>query len=311
MDEASRFVIASSEVETMAKNAKVSAVQLLPSLVPSAQALARPPISQYHVGAVGLGSSGRVFLGGNVEFPGVPLHQSIHAEQFLVTNAALHSEPHLPHLAVSSAPCGHCRQFLQELRSATRIEICITSSPPPPCHHDPKPMFKPISHFLPDRFGPDDLLHKDVPLILEPHHNGLAFWDHHSNVDVESSNGWVDLEGELGGAALEAANGSHAPYSGCPSGVAMMDSEGRVYKGSYMESAAYNPSLGPVQAALVAYIVGAGGDYGGIKRVVLVEKKDAVVRQEGMARLLLHSISPHCDFHVLTCVSSNNSRFDH
>ncbi|KAK9148933.1 hypothetical protein Scep_007690 [Stephania cephalantha] len=292
-----RFVIPSSEVESMAKNSNLTVLQLLPTLVPSAKALARPPISQYHVGTAALGASGRVFLGGNIEFPGVPLHQSIHAEQFLIINAALHSEPLLLHIAVSSAPCGHCRQFLQELRRATDINICITTS-------SDEMLFKPISHFLPNRFGPDDLLHKDVPLILEPHHNGLVFCDH-SNAGVEI-NGWADWTRELGAAALEAANGSHAPYSGCPSGVAMMDCDGKVYKGSYMESAAYNPSLGPVQAALVAYVVGAGGDYGVIKRVVLVEKKGAVVRQEGMARLLLQSISPHCEFHLLTCVSSKN-----
>ncbi|CAN7012290.1 unnamed protein product, partial [Brassica rapa subsp. trilocularis] len=34
-------------------------------------------------------------LGVNVEFPGLPLHHSIHAEQFLVTNLTLNDERHL------------------------------------------------------------------------------------------------------------------------------------------------------------------------------------------------------------------------
>ncbi|CAN6855743.1 unnamed protein product, partial [Brassica oleracea var. botrytis] len=51
----------------------------------------------------------RIFLGVNVEFPGLPLHHSIHAEQFLVTNLTLNDERHLRHFAVSAAPCGHCR----------------------------------------------------------------------------------------------------------------------------------------------------------------------------------------------------------
>lgn len=81
-----------------------------------------------------------------------------------------------------------------------------------------------------------------------------------------------------------------------------MDGEGKVYKGSYTESAAYNPSLGPVQAALVAYV--AGGDGGGYERIVaavLVEKDGAVVKQEDTARLLLQAISPKCELTVFHC----------
>ncbi|KAJ0029882.1 hypothetical protein Pint_13374 [Pistacia integerrima] len=118
--------------------------------------------------------------------------------------------------------------------------------------------------------------------------NGLSF------VSDDDDDGGYDkcCNGEasesLKFAALEAANKSHAPYSKCPSGVAIMDSEGKVYKGSYMESAAYNPSLGPVQAALVAYVAsGNGGGYERIVDAVLVEKEGAVVRQEHTARLLL------------------------
>ncbi|OQU91901.1 LOW QUALITY PROTEIN: hypothetical protein SORBI_3001G261480 [Sorghum bicolor] len=49
---------------------------------------ARVPISVFRVGAVGLGASGRVYVGVSVEFHGVPLCHSVHAEQFLVANAA-------------------------------------------------------------------------------------------------------------------------------------------------------------------------------------------------------------------------------
>lgn len=105
--------------------------------------------------------------------------------------------------------------------------------------------------------------------------------------------------------ALEAANDAHAPYSGCPSGVALMDCEGNVYKGSSVESAAYNPSLGPVQAALVAYVARGGGDYERIVAAALVEKKSAKVRQADTARLLLKAISPKCEFRVYYCQSSS------
>ncbi|GMI92698.1 cytidine deaminase 1 [Hibiscus trionum] len=299
-----RFVIDSAEAEQMAKQSGQTVLQLLPSLVKSAQTLARPPISKYHVGAVGMGSSGRIFLGVNLEFPGLPLNQTVHAEQFLITNLSLNAEPRLKYLAVSAAPCGHCRQFLQELRGAPDVKILIPSSEDEKENkmnnncNDKDQEFTPLSHFLSHRFGPDDLLEKDVPLLLESHRNGLSF---RSNLCNGKINGGDDLKH----AALEAANMSHAPYSGCPSGVALLDVEGKIYKGSYMESAAYNPSLPPAQAALVAYVASCGG--GGYERIVaavLVEKEDAVIKQEHTSRLLLQCISPKCEFEVFHCTKN-------
>ncbi|XP_020591862.1 cytidine deaminase 1-like [Phalaenopsis equestris] len=240
----SRFVIEPEEAEQMRKEKGLETLRdLLPALLPAARQLARPPISKFHVGAAALGSSGRIYLGANIEFPGVPLHQTIHAEQFLITNAALHSETSIPFIAISELPCGHCRQFFQEIRSASQIQILVTGD------------FRPLSDFLPNPFGPSDLLHEEVPLLLEPHFNDLI-------EEVGEFGG--ELEERLRKAALQAARASHAPYSGSVSGFAMADGEGKVYAGSYTESAAYNPSLGPVQAAFVAYVVaGGGGGVGG------------------------------------------------
>ena len=39
-------------------------------------------------GAVSLGASERIFKGVKLEFEGLPLNHSVHAEQFLVANAA-------------------------------------------------------------------------------------------------------------------------------------------------------------------------------------------------------------------------------
>ncbi|KAF8051795.1 hypothetical protein N665_1665s0012 [Sinapis alba] len=294
------FLIHAEEAESAAKQHGVSVVNLLPLLVNPAKPLARPPISKFHVAAIGLGSSGRIFVGVNVEFPGLPLHHSIHAEQFLVTNLTLNSEPNLRHFSVSAAPCGHCRQFLQEIRDAPDIRILITD---PNAFRDvvtdendtvseKDDGYVRLESILPHRFGPNDLLERDVPLLLEPHDNRLSFSD--------ITNGYTDSDLKL--TALSAANRSYSPYSRCPSGVALVDCEGRVYRGWYMESAAYNPSLGPVQAALVDFVANGGGE--GFERIVgavLVEKKDAVVRQEHTARMLLQVIAPKCDFKVFHC----------
>lgn len=64
---------------------------------------------------MGLAGSGDVYIGVNLEFPGCPLSQSVHGEQFLMANLLLHRERSLHTLAISAAPCGHCRQFYSEL----------------------------------------------------------------------------------------------------------------------------------------------------------------------------------------------------
>ncbi|CAH9066159.1 unnamed protein product [Cuscuta europaea] len=317
-----KFVIEATDAESMAQSLGLPSVRhLLPALVQPAQSLARPAISNFHVAAVGLGSDGRVFVGVNLEFPGLPLNQSVHAEQFLVTNLLSHRCPRLIAFAVSAAPCGHCRQFFQELRHASSLQLLITSQP----ENSGDVNFKPLSQFIPNHFGPDDLLGDETPLLLDPRHNGLTLTltgeslngfserDRDSNSEADqqnlndgNSNNSLHDATVLETAALEAANESHAPYTQCPSGTALMDCEGKVYRGSYTESAAYNPSLGPIQAALVAFVAGGGGGYERIVAAVLVEKRDAQIKQEDSAKLMLKVVSPKCEFKVVHVSSDAN-----
>ncbi|XP_078439207.1 cytidine deaminase 1-like [Wolffia australiana] len=285
----SAFFIGAAEVAAMARRLGLTAAELLPTLVPTAQSLARPPISHFPVGAAGLGSTGAIFLGANLEFPGAPLNQSVHAEQFLVSNAAGHGETTITHVAVSAVPCGHCRQFLQELRRASDILVLITSD-------GPDAAYRPLSRLLPQPFGPRDLLLEDSPLLMEPRDNALVIVRPGEEDSLLSSK------------ALAAAKEAYAPYSGCPSGFAVVDGEGRVYAGSYAESAAYNPSLGPVQAALVAYVArqGVGGEgYESIVGAALVEMEEAAVSQEWTARMLMAVVAPRCRLVVYRCRRSS------
>ncbi len=54
---------------------------------------------------------------------------------------------------------------------------------------------------------------------------------------------------------------SYAPYTRCYAGAAVLLHSGAVHLGSYLESAAYNPGIHPLQAALSAAIVGGMGAY--------------------------------------------------
>ena len=292
------FVMSADEAERAAAAAGVETVEdLLPLLIPSAMRRARPPISRFPVGAVGLGESGRVYAGVNLEFVGAPLSQAVHAEQFLIANAAAAGEPALRAIAVSHMPCGHCRQFLQEIRGAAGIRILVTSDAADGCAAE----WRSLASLLPRPFGPHDLLPKDAPLVLEPHDNRLG-----DPVDA-AANGFAagDLEGRLKDAAEAAARAAHAPYSGCPSGFAVADGEGKVYAGGCLESAAYNPTLGPVQTAIIAMIAASGGSAGDVVAAALVEKEGAVAAQEATARVFLAAVAPQASFHVYKYRSSD------
>ncbi|KAK9072020.1 hypothetical protein SSX86_008452 [Deinandra increscens subsp. villosa] len=316
-----KYIIEAKEAESMAKSKNLTLPQLLPSLVKPAQNLARSPISKFAVGVAGLVSDGRIFLGANVEFPGLPLHHTIHGEQFLITNLAANAAGEkLLYIAVSATPCGHCRQFFQELRGISETQIVITDQP------EINPDYKPLSSILPNPFGPYDLLDERTPLILDKHNNQLSLKDDklitQNGNSINLSTGYDEslktdtfktarglqalslsagYEETLETEALKAARESHAPYSGCLSGVALMDCDGKVYRGSYMESAAYNPSMMPAQAALVAYMVAGGDGFEKIVAAVLVEKEAAVVRQEDTVRLFMKYVSPKCDLRVVHC----------
>ncbi|NUM57599.1 MAG: hypothetical protein HUU56_03160 [Bdellovibrionaceae bacterium] len=69
------------------------------------------------VGAVAITSTGNIYFGFNIEFPGLDVSSFIHAEQAAVANARIPRadramEKQIDFLYVSAAPCGSCRQML-------------------------------------------------------------------------------------------------------------------------------------------------------------------------------------------------------
>jgi cytidine deaminase len=95
----------------------------------------------------------------------------------------------------------------------------------------------------------------------------------------------------LSSAALFAAGKSYAPYTKALSGVAVISTTGVMYQGSYIESAAYNPSLSPLQSALVGMIM-AGEKPGNISAVTLVELENAPISQKSASRAILDGLAP-------------------
>lgn len=248
----------------------VNAVML--ALLPLAKTFSRAPISNYQVGTVVRGRSGDLFLGANIEFPGHSLGFSVHGEQSALSNAYMHGDTGILAIAVTAAPCGHCRQFMNELAPDGNLEVLVEG----------QPSLK-LSALLPSAFGPKDLGVTELAFPVK-------------QADLALSQEAPD---ELTIAALDAARKSYASYTHAHSGVAIRTRDGRFFKGSYIENAAYNPSLPPLQTALAALIV-AGAKYSEISEVVLVETEGAPISQKSVAIAVLGTTSPQAKLRVVT-----------
>lgn len=236
------------QVDQLIQISQLSADQLALALLPLAASYALTPVSQFNVGAIAHGASGHWYLGANIEFTGQQIQQTVHAEQCAITHAWHRGEKRLRRVTVNYTPCGHCRQFMNELNSGDALEIAL-----------PDRETKTLANYLPDAFGPNDLgIHQ--PLL-----------DHQPQPFVISGD-------TLQQAAIRAAALSYAPYSQSYSGVALLTHNRRIYHGYYAENAAYNPSLPPLQAALVMLHL-ADESLDTVNRVVVAEMADPKLSQ--------------------------------
>lgn len=262
--------IPAAAVHDLLASEKKSVAALMLALLPLARTFSHPPISNYHVGAVAQGMSGSLYLGFNIEFPGHALGFAVHGEQSALSSAYMHSEAGVSAIALTAAPCGHCRQFMNELAPDGQIEILVDQAAPTR-----------LSALLPLAFGPKDLGRKDGAFPVR--HTNLTFVTPSANVAERR----VDA---LFQSALDAARTAYAPYTESPSGAAIATRSGRIYKGSYIENVAFNPSLSPLQTALVQ-LISAGEDYSAISRVAVAEIKGAKISQKTATEAVLSAVA--------------------
>lgn len=250
-------MLTADDVNAVCEASQLDADALAFALLPLAAACAQAPISNFQVGAIAQGLSGNFYFGANMEFSAVQLQQTVHAEQSAVSHAWIRNERGLRAVTVNYTPCGHCRQFMNELRNAASLRIQLPGRQPAV-----------LSHYLPDSFGPVDL-HIDTLLMDDVNHGATL-----QNVNA------------LARRALDAANRSHAPYSKAISGIALETLSGNIYTGRYAENAAFNPSLPPLQVALNLMNL-AGDDPCTIKHAAVVERRNAVVSHWAISQIML------------------------
>jgi len=242
-------------------------------LLDTAQAFARPLISDFHVGAVGLESeTGNLILGGNVEFPGTHLGNTLHGEGFVFTRA-MNRGQNITVIAIGEAhPCAHCRQCLAEYAQSDALELI-----------DPLGHTLTLAQLYPWPFDPAYLGERGaVPgRVLWPE---LAF-------DTSTDHPAADL-------LLEAGRRSHSPYSKCPGAMVLMLEDGAAVTGAAIESVAFNPTISPLQAALVD-LIAHGYAYAQIKGAMLGTVRKGPVDYGRSSAELLAAIAPQAELTTL------------
>ena len=260
-----RGSISARDAATLGKNENLTADGLMLALLPLAKSYARAPISNFFVGVVVRGASGNLYLGSNVEIPGQCLGFAVHGEQSALSKAYMNSEQSVAALAVIGGdPCGHCRQFMEEISPEGEMVILVPNRTPAR-----------LSSILPDAFGPAALGAKQGALPVRKTKLQLI-----GNPDA------------LATAAVDAAGRSYAPYSHSPSGLAIRSTRGQIYQGCYIENVAFNPSLSPLQTALVQMIA-AGEPYSAISAVTLAEVRGAKISQRSVTEAALAAVAPN------------------
>lgn len=118
----------------------------------NARALAYAPYSRFQVGAVVLTTTGRLFLGGNIENAAYPM--TICAERVALFSAYAAGEREIVALAVATdtadvaSPCGACRQVIFELAPRARLLLVNLAG---------AQRFTSAAELLPHGFGPPQL----------------------------------------------------------------------------------------------------------------------------------------------------------
>lgn len=259
--------------DLIAEFSLASVRDLMCLLLDVAKGIANPGISNFFVGAVGLeAETGNLILGGNVEFPGTHLGFTLHGEGFVFTRA-MSRGTNISVIAIGEAhPCAHCRQCLAEYAASYKLELI-----------DPLGHTLTLAQLYPWPFDPNYLGESGaVP--------GRELWpalkfDEHAGSPITER-------------LLTVGRRSHSPYSKCPGAVVLQLSDGNSVSGHAIESVAFNPTIHPIQAAMVD-LLAHGYSYSDISGATLGTVRGGDVDYTVSTRELLARLAPEIPLQVL------------
>ncbi len=266
-------MLTAKQAEKLMQDKSISFKNLQDALLPVCDFYAIAPISNFLAGAIVQGEQqenglGNLYFGANLEFENQALSLVVHAEQAAIHNAWHHGETKISGMTINAAPCGYCRQFINEIRNARSIPLNIAGQN---CGLD---------DLLPNPFSPETL-GNDVMLFDETRQT-VEFSEHNQQ--------------QISDALQNAIETSYAPYSKNLSACEIALENGQKFIGRYAENCAYSPSLSPVQAALSQMVMhGLNPTKQSITKVTLIELEGAA-NQIGVAKAVISSLPYEVNF---------------
>jgi cytidine deaminase len=237
-----------------------------------AEHFSHPPISHFTVGAIGLeAETGNLVLGGNLEFPGTPISNTVHGEGFVFARAFSRGTS-IKTIAIGEAhPCAFCRQFLSEFAATANLTL-----------------IDPLGHRL--------TMEQLYPWPFDPAYLGqpgiVAGNIPHPTLELAGAGGPV-------AAPLTAAGRkSHVPYGGKPAAIALTLRDGTIVTGAAIESVSFNPTMHPLQTAMID-LIAHGYDASDIAAATLAAESNAPVDYVHAVQTLLAAIAPDVPLEVV------------
>ncbi|MDK1287814.1 cytidine deaminase [Pseudoalteromonas umbrosa] len=255
----SNGVIASTVVSDLTKKLNCDREQLQQALLVVAAKFSQAPISSFFVGAVAFDKiTGNLYLGANLEFKHQALSLVVHAEQAAINNAWINGAHEITSIAINAAPCGFCRQFMNELSSAGNLSILLPTGK------------YTLSELLPCDFGPGDLGNASSLMAS----------------DVSD----IDIDLPISEALKQHLRYAYVPYTQNLSAAELVLKDGRAFYGRYAENAAYSPSLSPMNSVLSQLaLAGEALNEADVESITLVEKAGNE-NQKSVAQAVLTSL---------------------
>ncbi|MBD1583048.1 cytidine deaminase [Pseudoalteromonas sp. S16_S37] len=248
-----------AQLSDLQKQLDCTLESLLKALLPVAATFSQAPISHFNVGAVAYDKiSGNAYLGANLEFSHQALSLVVHAEQSAINNAWLNDAKEISAMAITDAPCGYCRQFMNELSTAQALNIMLPN------------LNTQLGELLPSAFGPQEL-------------------DNSERLLASSEAKIISLSSEISESLKLHLQSAYAPYSKNISAVEICTVSNGNFYGRYAENAAYSPSLSPMQSALSQLaLAGLTAKQAGISHITLVQS-EGFENQKAVAEAVLDS----------------------
>lgn len=203
-----------------------------------AEHYSHPEVSNFTVGAVGLeAETGNLVLGGNLEFTGAHIGNTVHGEGFVFTRAFSRGTS-IKTIAIGEAhPCAHCRQYLSEFAATANLTLI-----------DPLGHRLTMAQLFPWPFDPNYLGETGIVAGAVPY----------PTLELQPSGNLVDATTAV--RLTDHGRRSYTPYGKSPAALVLTLSDGNLVGGSAIESVAFNPTISPSQSAMVNLVAhGYGG----------------------------------------------------